>query len=102
MVWSVWELMEASPRGSTSRPCLETREGQTKLALGGNQHDLGLNDEITPGRQATVEVSGAGLGNGDEADSLAVATVSRNVLKETRPGIMVNNRREGRLCLMRG
>ena len=68
---------------------LETREGQTELALGGNQHDLGLNDEITPGRQATVEVSGAGLGNGDEADSLAVATVSRNVLKETGPGIMV-------------
>jgi hypothetical protein len=81
---------------------LETREGQTELALGGNQHDLRLNDEVAPGRQATVEVSGTGLGNGDEANRFAYTTLSCDVLKKTRPGVMVNNRREGRLRLMRG
>ena len=54
---------------------LEAREGQTKLALGGNEHDLRLDDEVAPGRQTTVEVSGAGLGNGDEADRFAVVTL---------------------------
>jgi hypothetical protein len=81
---------------------LEAREGQSKLALGGNEHDLWLDDEVAPGRQTTVEVSGAGLGNGDEADRFAVATVSRDILKKARPGVMVYNRREGRLRLVRG
>ena len=78
---------------------METRKGQTQLALGGDQHNLRFDNKITPGRQAAVEVSGAGLRNGDEADRLAVATISRDVLKEPGPSLgpslMVDDRRKG-------
>ena len=33
---------------------METRKGQTQLALGGDQHNLRFDNKITPGRQAAV------------------------------------------------
>ena len=49
-----------------------------------------------------MEVGGAGLGNGDEADRFAVVTLSCDVLKKAIPGVMMHNRSEGRLRLVRG